>query len=113
MPVAPPDEVHPGPAEIRTVVSGSRPQLFRIQILATAPQTSPMVKGILFRVTDPRLLAVAGGVVEGMSGSPIIQDGRLAGAVTHVFVRQPTLGYGCYAAWLLPPGLPGPASAGS
>ena len=48
-------------------------------------------------MTDERLLAEAGGIVQGMSGSPIIQDGRLIGAVTHVFVRDPTRGYGIFA----------------
>ncbi|MCL6593358.1 MAG: hypothetical protein K6T31_05230, partial [Alicyclobacillus sp.] len=52
-------------------------------------------------VVDPRLLQAAGGIVQGMSGSPLIQDGRLVGAVTHVFVSDPTRGYGVYAEWML------------
>ena len=53
-------------------------------------------KGIILRVTDERLLDVTGGIVQGMSGSPILQDGKLVGAVTHVFVNDPTKGYGIF-----------------
>ena len=53
-------------------------------------------KGILIRVTDPELLELTGGIVQGMSGSPIIQDGKLIGAVTHVLVNDPTMGYGIF-----------------
>ncbi|MCL8207591.1 MAG: SpoIVB peptidase [Actinomycetia bacterium] len=103
VPLALPDQVHPGPATLVTVVRGLKPEWFAVQILATYPQTHPAVKGILFRVTDPRLLRLTGGVVQGMSGSPLLQDGRLVGAVTHVLVNRPQLGYACYAAWMLPP----------
>ena len=54
------------------------------------------IKGILIRVTDPELLELTGGIVQGMSGSPIIQDGKLIGAVTHVLVNDPTMGYGIF-----------------
>jgi stage IV sporulation protein B len=101
VPVAMADQVRPGPAEILTVIAGQRPQAFRIRILATYPQARPATKGLLFEVTDPRLLAKTGGIVQGMSGSPILQDGRLVGAVTHVFVNRPDAGYGCYAEWML------------
>ncbi len=101
IPVAMADEVHPGPAQMITVVSGARPEAFDIRILATYPQAHPATKGILFQVTDPRLLAKTGGIVQGMSGSPILQGGRLVGAVTHVFINRPDAGYGCYAQWML------------
>ena len=52
---------------------------------------------MVVKVTDPRLLQVTGGIVQGMSGSPIIQDGKLVGAVTHVFVNDPARGYGIFA----------------
>ena len=52
---------------------------------------------MVVRVTDPRLLTATGGIVQGMSGSPILQDGRLVGAVTHVLVNDPTRGYGIFA----------------
>jgi stage IV sporulation protein B len=101
VPVAMEDQVHAGPARIETVVDGNRPQSFGIRILATYPQLGPAPKGILFQVTDPRLLEKTGGIVQGMSGSPILQDGRLVGAVTHVFIDRPDIGYGCYAEWML------------
>jgi len=56
---------------------------------------------MVVRVTDRRLLAMTGGIIQGMSGSPIVQDGRLAGAITHVFVNDPTRGYGVLAEWML------------
>ena len=56
-----------------------------------------VTKNIVIRITDSRLLSATGGIVQGMSGSPIIQDGALVGAVTHVFVNDPTCGYGIFA----------------
>lgn len=100
LPLALPDQVHTGAASMITVLKGQSPQIYHIQILKTTPQYSPHVKGLLFRVTDPRLLRKAGGIVQGMSGSPIIQDGRVVGAVTHVLLSRPTLGFGCYAYWM-------------
>ncbi len=100
VPLAFPEQVHAGPAEIVTVLHGQRPQTYRVEILKTAAQYSPSVKGLLFKVTDPRLLAQTGGIVQGMSGSPILQNGRVVGAVTHVLVNRPWLGFGCYAYWM-------------
>lgn len=56
---------------------------------------------MVLRVTDERLLQKTGGIVQGMSGSPVLQDGRLIGAVTHVFVNDPTMGYGLFIEWML------------
>ena len=56
---------------------------------------------MVLRVTNERLLQKTGGIVQGMSGSPILQDGRLIGAVTHVFVNDPTMGYGLFIEWML------------
>ena len=56
---------------------------------------------MVLRITDKRLLEKTGGIVQGMSGSPIIQDDKLIGAVTHVFVNDPTKGYGIYIEWML------------
>ncbi len=95
------DEVHPGPAKILTVVSGQKVEAFDVLIVKATRQDSADVKGLIIRITDHRLLSKTGGIVQGMSGSPIIQDGRLAGAVTHVFVSDPTQGYGVYAEWML------------
>jgi stage IV sporulation protein B len=65
------------------------------------PQKRSDDKGMVIKVTDERLLAKAGGIVQGMSGSPIIQNGKLVGAVTHVFVNDSGSGYGCFAEWML------------
>ncbi len=74
---------------------------FDIEIISSVPQTQPATKGMVIKVTDPKLLETTGGIVQGMSGSPIIQDGKLIGAVTHVFVNDPTSGYGCHISWML------------
>lgn len=61
------------------------------------PEPKEVNKGIVFQVTDQELLDKTGGIIQGMSGSPILQDGKLVGAVTHVFVNDPTKGYGIFA----------------
>lgn len=101
MPVAFPDQVHRGPARLLTVLHGQSVRAYRIEIVRAVPQDRADTKGILFKVTDPQMLRITGGIVQGMSGSPILQDGRLVGAVTHVMVGEPTRGYGCYAVWML------------
>jgi len=102
IPVALAREVRTGPAEIRTVVEEYRVESFLVEITQVdTSQNGPGPKGITLRVTDPRLLERTGGIVQGMSGSPIIQDGRLVGAVTHVFVNDPTRGYGVFAEWMV------------
>lgn len=101
IPVAFADEVKEGPAEIYTVVDGQKVEKFKIEIVHAAKQPSPATKGLIIKITDPRLLERTGGIVQGMSGSPIIQNGKLVGAVTHVFVNDPTSGYGCYIEWML------------
>ena len=58
-------------------------------------------RNLVIRVTDPSLLSATGGIVQGMSGSPILQNGRLVGAVTHVLVNDPTRGYGIFAQTML------------
>lgn len=93
--VASRDEVRPGSAQIRTTVDGA-PEYFDIEIIKAGKQSGKKEKGIIFRVTDKRLLELTGGVVRGMSGSPIVQDGKLVGAVTHVFLNDFTKGYGVY-----------------
>jgi stage IV sporulation protein B len=100
LPVALPDQVHPGPAVLLTVLRGREVQAFAVRIVAVLPQRRPSAKGLVVRVTDPRLLHATGGIVQGMSGSPIVQDGRLVGALTHVFVDDPSRGYGVLAEWM-------------
>ena len=90
-----------GPAQILTVVDGEEVELYDIEIVSTIPQKFPATKGMVLKVTDPKLLEKTGGIVQGMSGSPIIQDGKLIGAVTHVFVNDPTSGYGVHIEWML------------
>lgn len=101
MPVALAHQVHPGSATILTVVQGSEIQEFTVEIVRVYPQSRPRDKGLVLKVTDPQLLSMTGGIVQGMSGSPIIQDGLLVGAVTHVFVNDPTRGYGVLAEWMI------------
>lgn len=101
IPVALSHQVKEGPAKILTVVDNDQVQLFDIDIVSTVPQKFPATKGMVIKVTDPELLEKTGGIVQGMSGSPIIQDGKLIGAVTHVFVNDPTSGYGVHIEWML------------
>lgn len=97
VPLATRGEVHAGAATIYTTVQGKQPQAYDIQIeRISAVDTNP-TKNMVIKVTDPRLLEVTGGIVQGMSGSPIMQDGKLVGAVTHVFVNDPARGYGIFA----------------
>ena len=101
LPIALSHQVKEGPAKILTVVNDDRVEEFNIEIVSTIPQKFPATKGMVIKVTDPKLLEKTGGIVQGMSGSPIIQDGKLVGAVTHVFVNDPTSGYGVHIEWML------------
>ena len=94
-------QIKTGPAEILTVLEGDEIERFAIEIQRVYRQTKPSDKGMIIRVTDERLLEATGGIVQGMSGSPIIQDNRLVGAVTHVFVNDPTRGYGIFIEWMV------------
>ncbi|MBX6394683.1 MAG: SpoIVB peptidase [Alicyclobacillaceae bacterium] len=101
VPVALADQVHPGPAKILTVVEGQKVEAFDVEVVSVMKQRYPAIKSMVLKVTDPKLLAKTGGIVQGMSGSPILQDGRLIGAVTHVFINDPTQGYGVFAEWMM------------
>ncbi|EIJ78806.1 stage IV sporulation protein B [Bacillus methanolicus PB1] len=101
LPIALSHQVKEGPAQILTVVNDDEVNLFDIEIVSTIPQKFPATKGMVIKVTDPKLLEKTGGIVQGMSGSPIIQNGKLVGAVTHVFVNDPTSGYGVHIEWML------------
>ena len=96
IPVAQFEDVHTGSATIRSTVTGSGPQDYSVEILKIYPQNQSQHRNFLLKVTDPELLDLTGGIVQGMSGSPIIQDGKLVGAVTHVLVNDPTRGYGIF-----------------
>ena len=101
MPIALSHQVKEGPAKILTVVEDDEVKLFDIEIVSTIPQKFPATKGMVIKITDQELLGKTGGIVQGMSGSPIIQDGKVIGAVTHVFVNDPTSGYGVHIEWML------------
>ncbi len=91
--------VKTGSAKIVSSVSGIREE-YEIEIIKASYQSKSSDKSIVFRVKDKRLLELTGGIVQGMSGSPIIQDGKIIGAVTHVFLQDPTKGYGVYVDWM-------------
>lgn len=101
IPIAFSEEVREGPAEILTVVDGHKVERYTIEIVNVIRQRYPSTKSMIIKVTDRRLLEKTGGIVQGMSGSPIIQNGKLIGAVTHVFVNDPTQGYGLFIEWML------------
>ncbi|OEH85946.1 SpoIVB peptidase [Desulfuribacillus stibiiarsenatis] len=101
LPIALAHDVKTGPAKIYTVVNGDKIEQYDIEVVNVIPQRFSSTKGMVIRVTDERLLNQTGGIIQGMSGSPIIQDGKIIGAVTHVFVNDPTMGYGCYIEWML------------
>lgn len=90
-------EIKSGKATIRCTIDGYEPQDYEIEIVKTYFQSGNDTKSMFIRVTDKNLLERTGGIVQGMSGSPIIQNGKLVGAVTHVFVSDPTKGYGIFA----------------
>ncbi len=94
-------EVSPGKAEIYCSLDGNKSEAYRIEIVKAAYQAGKEDRGLVIHVIDDRLLEKTGGIVQGMSGSPIVQNGKLVGAVTHVFVNDPTRGYGIYAKWML------------
>ncbi len=94
-------QVEAGPAQIYTVINGDTIQKFDIEITKVIAQKRPGDKGLVLRVTDPRLLDTTGGIVQGMSGSPIVQNKRIVGAVTHVFINNPTMGYGSFIEWMV------------
>ncbi|MDC3415473.1 SpoIVB peptidase [Aquibacillus salsiterrae] len=101
MPIALSNEVEEGPAKILTVVEGEKVEEFDVKIINSVPQKYPETKGMIVKITDKELLEKTGGIVQGMSGSPIIQNGKVIGAVTHVFVNDPTSGYGVFIEWML------------
>ncbi|MBE6992202.1 MAG: SpoIVB peptidase [Ruminococcaceae bacterium] len=88
------NEIKNGPAQIISNVQGDEVQRFDVEIIKQNDSRDD--RNMVIKVTDERLLAITGGIVQGMSGSPIIQDGKLVGAVTHVLVGDPTKGYGVY-----------------
>ncbi|MBY6085065.1 SpoIVB peptidase [Priestia flexa] len=101
MPISLSHQVKEGPAKILTVIENDKVEEFDVEVVSSVPQKFPATKGMVIKITDKKLLEKTGGIVQGMSGSPIIQDGKVIGAVTHVFVNDPTSGYGVHIEWML------------
>ncbi len=97
VPVALKNEVKVGKAVIRTSLDGEEVGEYSVNIRRVSPNAKNPSKGMIIEVTDDELIGKAGGIVQGMSGSPIIQNGMLVGAVTHVLVNDPTMGYAIFA----------------
>lgn len=93
--------VKPGKAQIKCCLDGTSIETFDIEIIKTNYQSNSKGKSMVIRVVDKDLISRTGGIVQGMSGSPIIQNGKLVGAVTHVFINDPTKGFGVYIDWML------------
>ncbi len=96
LPCAEYGQIRTGRATIRSTVTDDDPRDYSVEILKIYPKNRSDGRNFLLKVTDPALLSATGGIVQGMSGSPIIQDGKLIGAVTHVLVNDPTMGYGIF-----------------
>lgn len=94
-------DIKPGKAKIICTVNGDIPKAYDIEIIKNFNHSKPSDKNLVIKITDKELLNITGGIVQGMSGSPIIQNGKLCGAVTHVFINDPTKGYGIYADWMV------------
>lgn len=101
MPIALSYQVKEGPAKILSTIDGDKIEEFDIEIQKVNRQSTAGAKSMMLKITDKRLLDITGGIVQGMSGSPIIQEGRVVGAVTHVLVNDPTRGYGIFIEWML------------
>ncbi len=95
------NQVQVGPAEILTVINGDKIEKFDVEIQKIVNPNTPSNKGFIIRIIDEELISKTGGIIQGMSGSPIIQNDKLVGAVTHVFVNEPTKGYGIFIEWML------------
>ena len=95
-----PDEVKLGKATFLSTVDASTVQEFGCEIVKLYDQADPDTKGMVVQITDEALLERTGGIVQGMSGSPILQNGKLVGIITHVFVNDPARGYGVFAYWM-------------
>ena len=96
LPVATMEQIKTGKATIRSTISGDTLKEYSVEILKIYPNSRDRCRNFLIKVTDKDLLSQTGGIVQGMSGSPILQNGRIIGAVTHVLVNDPTMGYGIY-----------------
>ena len=101
LPIGWQSEVTTGEATILTTVEGQKTEEYSCRIIKVNRQKRPAGKGMVIEITDQRLLEKTNGIVQGMSGSPIIQNGKLIGAVTHVLVNDPHRGYGIFIDWMI------------
>ena len=101
LPIAAPGEVRTGDAELWTTLSGRTAQHYTLRIERVSTDGQDPNRDLTLRITDPALLETAGGIVQGMSGSPLVQNGKLIGAITHVLVGTPAKGYGIFADTML------------
>jgi stage IV sporulation protein B len=99
--VAMKQDVKVGAAKIMTTIDDGKPQYYNAVIEKIDYRDNVLSKNLVIHITDSNLTTQTGGIVQGMSGSPIIQNGMLVGAVTHVFVNDPTRGYGIFAESML------------
>ena len=95
------DEIKTGKAKIIATIDENGPKEYDIEIVKLYTQSEADAKSMLIKITDERLLSTTGGIVQGMSGSPIIQNDKIIGAVTHVLINKPDMGYGIYIDWML------------
>lgn len=95
------NEIKLGKAEIWTVLKGNKKKKYQIEITNIKKQDKKDIKGITFKVTDKELLDTTNGIIQGMSGSPIVQNGKIIGAITHVIVSDVTTGYGIFIDWMI------------
>lgn len=95
LPVAFNNQIETGPAEILTVVEGEKIGRYAVEVERVIAGRKDG-KNMIIRITDPELLKLTGGIIQGMSGSPIIQNNKIIGAITHVFINDPTRGYGVF-----------------
>ncbi|MBC8531178.1 SpoIVB peptidase [Gehongia tenuis] len=101
LPIGVQSMVTAGPATILTTLDDEGIKEYDCEIVEVNRQSKPTAKGMVVKITDKDLLERTGGIVQGMSGSPIIQNGRIVGAITHVFINDPTRGYGIFIEWML------------
>jgi stage IV sporulation protein B len=95
------NQIKEGPAKIMTTIEGNKVEEFDIEIQKVMKQSNSESKSMIIKITDKELIEKTGGIVQGMSGSPIIQDGKLIGSITHVLVNDPTKGFGISIEWML------------
>jgi stage IV sporulation protein B len=95
------NDIKVGKAKILTVINDDKVSEYDIEIIEVLKQNTRNIKGIKVKVTDPILIEKCGGIIQGMSGSPIIQNNKLIGAISHVTIDDPLIGYGIHIEWML------------